>query len=87
MKTVSIKTRIPENHRLVVEVPPDIPAGPAEVVVTALAAEEPGRAWTLGDLLASGLVGMWSERTDISDSVKFARSLREAAERRGRAGD
>ncbi|MBI4573971.1 MAG: hypothetical protein HY713_11890 [candidate division NC10 bacterium] len=86
MKTVSIKTTIPENRRLVVDVPPDIPTGPAEVVVTALAGERPGQAWTLGDLLQSGLVGLWGDRTDITDSVEFARALRGAAERRGRAG-
>ncbi len=86
MKTVSIKTTIPQDHRLVVHVPPDMPAGPAEVVVTALAPEGPDLPWTLGALLASGLVGLWSDRTDIADSVTFARTLREAAERRGRAG-
>src|SRR3972149_11797909 len=87
VRTVSIKTTIPEDHRLVVDAPPDMPAGPAEVVVTALAPGEPGQAWTLGDLLESGLVGLWRDRTDITDSVEFARGLREAAERRQRAGD
>ena len=87
MKTVSIKTTIPADHRLVVEVPPEIPAGPAQVVVTALAPGEVGRVWTLGDLLSSGLVGLWSDRRDIEDSVEFARALRKAAEGRGRAGD
>ncbi len=52
---------------------------------TALAPEEAGRAWTLGDLLTSGLAGLWSDRTDIRDSVEFTRALREAAERRARA--
>ncbi len=87
MKTVSIKTTIPPDHRLVVDVPPEIPAGPAEVVVTALAPAVAGRVWTLGDLLGSGLVGLWSDRKDIEDSVEFARALRRAAERRRRAGD
>jgi hypothetical protein len=86
VKTVSIKTTIPADHRLVVEVPPEIPAGPAEVVVTALAPGEAGPAWTLGDLLGSGLVGLWSDRKDIQDSVEFARALRKAAEGRRRAG-
>lgn len=86
MRTVSIKTTIPEDHRLGVEVPAEIPAGPAEVVVTALGPGEAGRVWTLGDL-GSGLVGLWSDRTDIEDSVEFARALRKAAEGRGRAGD
>ena len=33
-------------------------------------------------LLESGLVGMWEDRTDIGDSVEFARKLREKAQRR-----
>ncbi len=86
MKTVSIKTTIPEDRRLVVDVPPDIPAGPAEIVVTALAGERPDQAWTLGHLLESGLIGLWRDRKDITDSVEFARALRGAAERRDRAG-
>jgi hypothetical protein len=87
VKTVSIKTSIPEDHRFVVGVPLDIPAGPAEVDVTSLAPGNIDRPWTLGDLLASGLVGLWRDRSDIADSEEFARALRESAERRGRAGD
>ena len=33
-------------------------------------------------LLESGLVGIWEDRTDIGDSVEFARKLREKAQRR-----
>ena len=87
MKTVAIKTTIPEDHRLVVDVPRDLPAGPAEVVVTALSPSETDHPWTVGDLLASGLVGMWEDRTDITDSLEFARKLRQDAEGRGRAQD
>lgn len=32
------------------------------------------------DLLHSGLVGMWSERSDIGDSREFARRLRQQAQ-------
>ena len=35
-------------------------------------------------LIKSGFIGMWADRTDIGDSVEFARNLRKAAERRGR---
>jgi hypothetical protein len=35
------------------------------------------------DLLKSGLVGMWSNRKDIGDSVTFARKLRTQAQSRG----
>ena len=47
--------------------------------------EEPGSRRTLraNELLSSsGLVGMWKDRTDIEDSVAFARRLRESAQTR-----
>lgn len=87
MKTVAIKTTIPEDHRLVIHVPPDMPPGPAEVVVTAMSSVEAERPWTLADLLVSGLVGMWKDRADITDSAEFARMLRQEAEGRRRAND
>ena len=37
---------------------------------------------TAAELLASGLVGLWEERTDIGDSREFARRLREQAQTR-----
>ena len=37
------------------------------------------------DLLKSGLVGIWSKRQDIGDSVAFARKLRSQAQTRSRA--
>jgi hypothetical protein len=39
---------------------------------------------TAADLLASGLVGLWSDRSDIGDSREFARRLREQAQSRSR---
>ncbi|MBI5082214.1 MAG: hypothetical protein HZC38_21145 [Chloroflexi bacterium] len=41
------------------------------------------RQMTARDLLQSNLVGLWADRTDIGDSVVFARQLRERAEQRG----
>lgn len=40
---------------------------------------------TARDLLQSELVGLWADRTDIGDSLTFARQLREQAERRNPA--
>lgn len=37
---------------------------------------------TARQLLHSGLVGLWKERDDISDSSVYARQLREQAQRR-----
>jgi hypothetical protein len=42
------------------------------------------RPLTADDLLASGLVGLWSDRADIGDSREFARRLREQAQTRSR---
>ena len=36
----------------------------------------------LGELRASGFVGAWKHRTDIGDSVEFARRVRERAQQR-----
>ncbi|MFZ4655387.1 MAG: hypothetical protein ACOYNY_00145 [Caldilineaceae bacterium] len=35
---------------------------------------------TANELLASGLTGLWADRTDIDDSVDSARRLRQTAE-------
>lgn len=34
---------------------------------------------TAADLLTSGLVGLWADRTDIDDSLVFAQQLRQMA--------
>jgi hypothetical protein len=81
MKSATIKAVIPPDRRLVVEVPEVIPAGPAEVTVRSVE-REPVVQGTGADLLASGLYGIWSDRTDMGDGVAFARQLRQQAERR-----
>jgi len=42
---------------------------------------------TARDLIQSDLVGMWADRTDIHDSLSFARQLRRQAERRRETTD
>ena len=42
------------------------------------------RPMTGKDILNSGFVGLWEDRTDIGDSVEFARRLRKDAETRKR---
>jgi hypothetical protein len=37
------------------------------------------------ELAKSGFVGLWKNRTDIGDSVEYARRLRQRAETRGRS--
>jgi hypothetical protein len=48
------------------------------------APEAEKRPLTASELVASGLVGIWSDRSDIGDSREFARRLREQAQTRSR---
>ena len=48
------------------------------------AQEKEKRPLTAADLLESGLVGLWADRSDISDSQEFARRLRKQAQTRSR---
>jgi hypothetical protein len=64
-----------------------LPVGPEDAGTEVQVTVEPlagARKVTLlaSDLLASGLVGMWADRTDIADSRAFARRLREQAQTR-----
>ena len=40
------------------------------------------RPLTAADLLQSGLIGLWADRSDLGDSREFARRLREQAQAR-----
>jgi hypothetical protein len=84
MKTVTLKVVISVDRHLHLVVPEDIPPGPAEVVVHAPEATVT-KHLTAGDLLRSPLFGIWKDRTDMGDSVEFARKLLAEAERRHRA--
>jgi hypothetical protein len=54
----------------------------AEVIVLVEAERTSEKNMTAADLLKSGLVGMWAERKDISDSLEYARALRSQASQR-----
>jgi hypothetical protein len=41
---------------------------------------------TARQLLHSGLIGLWKDRQDITDSADYARQLREQAQRRPEIG-
>jgi hypothetical protein len=85
MKTVTCTVVIPADRQLHITVPEDIPPGPAEMVLV-IAPEAPAeKGLTAGDWLRSSRCGVWQDRTDIGDSVEFARSLRVRATQRSRA--
>jgi hypothetical protein len=76
-----------DGKTIVPDEPVSLPTGAALTVYvepTPAVADEPDseRFATIGDLLASGAIGGWAHRTDIVDSVAYARELREKAQRR-----
>ena len=54
----------------------------AEVIVLVETGKASEKNMTAGDLLASGLVGIWADRKDLGDSLEFARKLRSQASQR-----
>lgn len=55
------------------------------IIKEALPAPKPRTGAELVVLLEKeGILGMWADRTDIGDSVEYARNLRREAETRGR---
>ena len=75
---------IPSDRQLHLVVPEDVPPGPAEVVFVIALDNHLEKGLTAGDLLRSPLCGIWKDRTDIGDSLAYARKLRTEAERRSR---
>jgi hypothetical protein len=82
MKAIACKVVIPIDRQLKSTVPEHVPPGPAEVVVIIVPDAVAEKGGTAGDLLRSPLFGLWKDRTDIGDSVEYARKLRAKAEQR-----
>jgi len=80
--TLRLDREIPANRRVELQFPEDVPTGEVELVVVVVPKEVRKRS-TAQDLLNSEIVGMWADRMDITDSVEFARDLREQAWKRG----
>ena len=74
IRTINLKTHIPTNRELRITLPPDVPVGPAEIILVVTSPDRASRS-TLGDFGLSEFFGMWRDRTDITDSVQFARDL------------
>ena len=73
VKTLSLKTEIPENREVHITLPNDVPVGPAELVLVVSTPAYSGDS-TLGALARSEFFGVWKDRSDITDS--FAQTLR-----------
>lgn len=80
VRTINLTMDIPPNRELRIMLPPDVPPGPAELVVVVAPRERLTR--TLGDLARSEFFGMWRDRADVRDRAEYARQLRTEAWRR-----
>lgn len=86
MNRMLIKAKVGSDGSLHLDLPLGVEEAGKEVQVTVEpvpSADKP-RAMSASDLLHSGLVGMWADRTDIGESRDFARRLREQAQTRRR---
>ena len=77
VRTLNVKADVPASRELDLHItlPSDVPLGPAEIALVVSSSATPNLS-TLGDLLNSEFFGMWRDRTDIPDSIDFARELR-----------
>jgi len=51
-----------------------------DVVVSLSPLPEPKKTFTVRQLLDSGLIGVWENRTDIKDSLTYSRQLRDQSQ-------
>jgi hypothetical protein len=70
-----------DGKTLVLDEPVDLPIN-QPLTVTIDPATPAAHKGTFADLLNSDLAGIWKDRTDIGDTLEFARKLRKDAETR-----
>lgn len=79
MNKITIQGHVTPEGKLEVELPADFPSGPVQVEVSQMI-ESLSSGIPLGNLVE--IAGIWKDRTDIVDSVDYARELRRRASRR-----
>jgi hypothetical protein len=75
VRTLNLNADIPPNRELHITLLADVPLGPAEIVLVVFSSEAATQS-TLGTLADSEFLGMWSDRTDITNSFEFAHEIR-----------
>ncbi len=85
MKTLHVHKIIEKDSEIHLTNLPYKKGQQVEIIVQPEPTEGEGRRpLTARQLLNSGLIGLWKDRTDIKDSAAYARMLREKAQRRER---
>lgn len=75
VKTVNLTADVPTNREIHITLPSDVPVGPARIVLVVSSITH-ANGLTLGEFADSEFFGMWKDRSDIVDSVDYARGLR-----------
>ena len=82
MDTRIVTAKVDNDGTLRIQLSLGVEQAGQDVQVTVEPRLERRRTMCASDLLNSGLVGIWADRTEISDSRDFARRLREQAQNR-----
>lgn len=84
MEAIRVQQTIQKNGELLITNLPVVKGQQVEVLVLlSPSLPKPKRPrLTARQLLNSGLIGLWKDRADITDSSDYARQLREQAQRR-----
>lgn len=88
MQTIRVQQTIKKSGELTITDLPVVEGQQVEVLLLLSASSEPKRPrLTAQQLLNSGLIGLWKDRSDITDSAEYARQLREEAQKRPGIGN
>jgi hypothetical protein len=83
MNRIVVKTKVSSDGSVHLHLAVGVQEAGADVLVKVEPADgATNRNLLASDLVHSGLLGMWAERTDIDDNHVFARRLREQAQTR-----
>ena len=80
MQAIRLQQTIEKDSEIHLSDLPVFQGQEVEVIVLISPLPEPKKTFTVRQLLDSGLIGVWENRTDIKDSLTYARQLRDQSQ-------
>jgi hypothetical protein len=80
MQAIRLQQTIKKDSEIYLSDLPVFQGQEVEVIVLISPLPEPKKTFTARQLLDSGLIGVWENRTDIKDSLTYARQLRDQSQ-------
>jgi hypothetical protein len=80
MEAIRLQQVIAKNGEIYFKNLPLVEGQEVEVIILLIPKPLSKKLFTARQLLNSGLIGLWEERSDITDSLSYARELREKAQ-------